>query len=218
MKLPYSRNTIIVAAILLLHLGLIAALQSGLLMRKADIIIPAEVLMTLPEPIATQKKLAIAPAPTPPQPAPKLRAAADITPPAPKAPTGTVAPPVPAPAPAAPVVSTTAAVAPPAPIFAAPIAQATVQLPSSDADYLQNPKPAYPAMSKRLHEQGRTTIKVLIGIDGLPKQADIAKSSGFDRLDLAAQSTVMRWRFIPGKRGGVPEAMWFNVPFNWVLD
>jgi periplasmic protein TonB len=214
-----SRNAIIAATLLLLHAGLIAALQSGLLIRAADIIVPAEVLMALPEPLAPQKKLAKAPVPTPPQPAPKLQAIADKTPPAPSAPTGTIAPLAPVPAPATPVAAAApvAAVAAAAPITAA-AAQPAVQLPSSDADYLQNPKPAYPAMSRRLNEQGRTTIKVLIGIDGLPKQADIAKSSGFERLDQAALGTVMRWRFVPGKRNGVPEAMWFNVPFNWVLS
>ncbi len=213
-----SRNAIIAATLLLLHVGLIAALQSGLLIRAADIVIPAEVLMTLPEPLAQQKKPVKLPVPTPPQPAPKLQAIVDKTPPAPSAPTGIVAPPAPVPAPATPVDAT----APVAAVVAAPItaavAQPAVQLPSSDADYLQNPKPTYPAMSRRLNEQGRSVIKVLIGIDGLPKQADIAKSSGFDRLDQAALGTVMRWRFVPGKRNGVPEAMWFNVPFNWVLS
>ncbi len=93
-----------------------------------------------------------------------------------------------------------------------------VQLPSSDANYLQNPKPPYPPLSKRLNEQGKTTIKVFIDVEGLPQRAEIAKSSGYDRLDQAALATVMRWRYVPGKRGGVPEAMWFNVPINWVLE
>ena len=30
--------------------------------------------------------------------------------------------------------------------------------------------------------------------------------------------TVMRWRFVPGKRNGVPEAMWNLVPINFVLE
>ena len=68
-----------------------------------------------------------------------------------------------------------------------------------------------------MNEQGKSVIKVLIGADGLPKKAEIARSSGFDRLDQTALSTVMRWRFVPGKRNGVPEAMWFNVPINWEL-
>ena len=41
---------------------------------------------------------------------------------------------------------------------------------------------------------------------------------GFERLDRAALDTVMRWRYVPGKRGDVPEAMWFNVPLNFVLE
>ena len=108
-----------------------------------------------------------------------------------------------------------------APATAAPSAQLSpppVQLPSSDADYLQNPAPPYPSLSKRLNEQGKTIIKVLIGADGLPQRAEIVRSSGFERLDQAALATVMRWRYVPGKRGGVAEAMWFNVPINWVLE
>ncbi|NQW94401.1 MAG: energy transducer TonB [Polaromonas sp.] len=108
-----------------------------------------------------------------------------------------------------------------APAAAAPAvvgAQPIVQLPSSSADYLQNPLPAYPPISRRLNEQGRTMLRVLIGADGKPQASEIAKSSGFARLDDAALATVMRWRFVPGKRGGVAEAMWFNVPINWVLE
>lgn len=93
-----------------------------------------------------------------------------------------------------------------------------VELPSSRAQYLNNPKPPYPATSKRLGEEGKVMIRVLISADGQPSQAQIQKSSGFERLDQAALETVLRWRFVPGKRGGVPEAMWFNVPINFVLD
>ena len=93
-----------------------------------------------------------------------------------------------------------------------------VQLPSSNADYLQNPKPAYPALSKRLGEQGKVIVRVLIGADGAAQQAELRQSSGFDRLDQAALDTVLKWRYVPGKRSGVAEAMWFNVPINFVLE
>ena len=33
-----------------------------------------------------------------------------------------------------------------------------------------------------------------------------------------ALATVLQWRYVPGKRGGVAEAMWFNVPINFVLE
>ena len=91
-------------------------------------------------------------------------------------------------------------------------------LPTSDADYLQNPKPNYPPVSKRLGEQGRVVLRVLIGADGTPQRAEILQSSGFDRLDQAGLSAALKWRYVPGKRGGLPEAMWFNVPINFVLE
>ena len=97
-------------------------------------------------------------------------------------------------------------------------ATARVDLPSSDADYLNNPKPPYPPMSRRLGEQGKVVLRVLISADGTAQKAEIRQSSGFERLDQAALATVLKWRYVPGKRGGVPEAMWFNVPINFVLE
>ena len=56
-----------------------------------------------------------------------------------------------------------------------------VTLPSQSAAYLNNPPPAYPAISKRLGEQGKVILRVLIGADGQPQKAEIKQSSGFDR-------------------------------------
>ena len=212
-----SRNAAIALCVVVLHVGFIYALYSGLLNRAVELVVPVVVLSQLIEP----PKPKVVPPPLPPSPpqvkkaitkaptvaAPLPKAINDPTP-SPNAPTGTVTPqPEPAPI-SAPVAAATAG--PPSPL--------AVQMPSSDADYLQNPKPAYPAISRRLNEQGRTTVRVLIGPDGLPQRAEISKSSGFSRLDDAALATVMRWRYVPGKRGGVAEAMWFNVPINWVLE
>ena len=215
-KLPISRNAIIALVVVALHVGFIWALQSGLLMRAVEIIVPAEVLSQFIEPPAPKIRPVPPAPPTPPKPvkraeakapAPQPLAISDPTP-SPNAPTGATTP-QPAPAPIAVAV----AVAP-----AAPPSPPAIQLPSSDASYLQNPKPPYPALSRRLNEQGKTTVRVMIGADGLPQRAELSKSSGFDRLDQAALATVMRWRYVPGKRGGVAEAMWFNVPINWVLE
>jgi periplasmic protein TonB len=91
-------------------------------------------------------------------------------------------------------------------------------LPSSEAHGLTNPKPAYPRQSRRLNEQGQVVIRVFVAVDGSPQQGEIKTSSGFDRLDQEALRTVLRWRFVPGQRLGTPEAMWFNVPVNFVLE
>ena len=211
-----SRNMAIALVVVAMHVGFIWALQSGLLMRAVELVVPVELMSQFIEPPAPKVNT-----PPPPQPAqikktltkaPSVAAplpTAIIDPiPTPNAPSGVTTPQA-APAPTAAPIAAAAAGPPAAP---------AVQFPSSDADYLQNPKPPYPPVSRRLNEQGKTTVRVLIGVDGQPQRAEIANSSGFSRLDEAAMATVMRWRYVPGKRGGVAEAMWFNVPINWVLE
>lgn len=91
-------------------------------------------------------------------------------------------------------------------------------LPLSNADYLYNPPPAYPRMSRRMGEQGTVLVRAFINAEGHAEKAEIHTSSGYARLDEAALKTVQRWRYVPGKRAGQPEAMWFNVPIRFVLD
>ena len=207
----------------LLHAAALWALQSGLMRRTAELVVPVQILSELVTP--PQPKVEPAPPPPRPEPPPAIKPrvakkepvvppapqplAVRDAPPAPDAPVGATSPPAPLPPLAAPV-----APAPSAPV-AAP---ARVELPISDADYLQNPKPPYPALSKRLGEQGKVVVRVLIGVDGLPQQAQVQQSSGYERLDQAARATALKWRYVPGKRGGVPEPMWVNVPINFVLE
>jgi protein TonB len=91
--------------------------------------------------------------------------------------------------------------------------------PSSSAAYLHNPPPDYPPMSRLRHETGTVVVRVLIGVDGRAQAAQIEKTSGYVRLDDAALTTARdRWRYRPGTRGGVPEAMWYDVPIQFVLE
>jgi protein TonB len=218
-----QRNLVIVGSVVVFHVAALWALQTGLLRRAVEIVVPAEILSEFITPPAPRADAPKPPAPATPAPqprrtvqrpalppAPQPLAIADPTP-APSAPAGVLTPQPPAPPIAAPVAAAPAAPpAPPAPV--------RVELPSSDADYLNNPKPAYPPLSKRLGEQGKVVVRVLIGVDGAPQKAEIRTSSGFERLDQAALATVLRWRYVPGKRAGVAEAMWFNVPINFVLE
>ncbi len=93
----------------------------------------------------------------------------------------------------------------------------SLSMPSERAAYLNNPPPAYPAISRRLGEQGRVVIRVYIDERGEPIEADWAQRSGYSRLDQAAMDAVMAWRYVPAKRGEVPVAMWFNVPIAFDL-
>lgn len=95
------------------------------------------------------------------------------------------------------------------------LAPPVTQLPSSTADYLHNPHPAYPAISLRMGEQGKVVIRVLISKDGLAHQGTVVQSSGFDRLDRAALQAVLGWRYVPGTQAGIAQDMWFDVPLNF---
>jgi protein TonB len=223
----FNRNIVIGGGVVLFHAAALWALQHGLSRRPMPVVVPVAIvseIVTPPRPqVETPPPPRPQPAPAPPVRQPIVQKVRPAPPPAPRP----VAAPQVRPAPEAPV--GVSAPQPPAPPIAAPVAPAPkaepsppappkVELPTSEADYLQNPKPAYPPISKRLGEQGRVIVRVFIGADGVAQQAEIRQSSGHDRLDQAARTTALRWRYVPGKRGGVPEAMWVNVPINFVLE
>lgn len=219
------------AAVVLVHAGLLAWLWSAqppLSHPMGEQLILASVVAELPAPPALPPQ----PRPQPPtprpalpptvQPAPRPPSASPVATPAPAHPvpspaaTSNTAPAVPA---AAPTPAAVAAAAPATAGTPRPVTtSAAVVLPSSDADYLNNPPPAYPRMSRRMGEQGTVLLRVFISAEGRAEQAEIRSSSGYTRLDEAALETVRRWRYVPGKRAGVAEAMWFNVPIRFVLD
>ena len=227
---PQRRTVWVSAAVLLAH-GLAGWLMAQGWMAQPPQLEAAQVIMAS---VTVEASTALTPATTPP---PKARPQAAVQPeakltPQPKTPTAplpvanTSAPasaasaqsaPVASAAPATSASSAIAAASAPNPSVGKP-APPSVVLPSSDADYLNNPPPAYPRMSKRLGEQGTVIVRVFIGLQGTAEQAEIRTSSGYDRLDKAALETVQRWRYVPGKRLGSPEAMWFNVPVRFVLE
>lgn len=89
--------------------------------------------------------------------------------------------------------------------------------PKFDADYLNNPKPGYPSISRRLGEEGVVMLRVYVSAQGTPDQIQLLKSSGFARLDQAAQEAVARWRFVPARQGKIATAAWVQVPVSFQL-
>ena len=132
----------------------------------------------------------VEPTPTPPEPLPAV-----LPPPAaePAKPVAAYVPPAPAPAPV-PVVP-----------------------PRFDADYLDNPAPVYPPLSRRLGEEGRVLLRVFVNPDGSAAQVEVRESSGFERLDKVARDTVRRWRFLPARQGEAAVGAWVLVPIVFSL-
>ena len=66
--------------------------------------------------------------------------------------------------------------------------------------------PEYPAGAASVSECGRVRLEILIGSDGRVESVRVLRSSGFARLDEAAESGVRNWRFRPTRRAGSPVA------------
>ena len=226
-RTPIRRNVLVAVGVLVVHMLVVWRVQSGALRPAVEVLVPVHILVkfisppaiTLAPPPAVPNQHPVAKSPiqtrapvSQPLPAMPMTVSDTTLYPAATAERTTAEPHVPVLTPSAAAM----ALAPAAP--PAPAAPQRVELPSTNAEYLQNPKPLYPGMSKRLGEQGQVIHSVLIGEDGLPVSAVLVKSSGFDRLDQAAYTAVMRWHYVPGKRNGVPTAMSFNVPINWVFE
>ena len=220
----------IILTVLAVHIAALWGLQRLPSPSVPVLVIPTEVIATLitpePEPVVMPEPLppaspepVVQPKPTPkpqpkPQPKPKPqplpKAVADPNPAPANAPAGTLDPEPSAPAEPAPAPTTAS--------NSSADATPTVVMPSSSAAYLNNPRPAYPSISRRMGEQGKVMLRVFVNAQGQPERIEIKQSSGFERLDKAAIAAVQRWKFTPGTRNGVAEAMWNIVPINFVLE
>lgn len=89
--------------------------------------------------------------------------------------------------------------------------------PRFDADYLDNPKPVYPPISRLEREQGKVLLRVHVDAGGAADKVEMQAGSGFERLDKAAIAAVSRWRFVPARQGSEPVAAWVVVPIVFSL-
>jgi len=151
-------------------------------------------------------RIAAAPAPPPPAAAPPVAAA-----PAETSPTAAAGPKEERPAPAQ------APAAAPAPAVAAAPREA-LSPPDFRAGYLRNPPPGYPAAARRNGEEGTVTLRVLVSVEGAPREVALERSSGSSLLDAAALATVKNWRFTPARRGGEAQEAWVLVPIVFRLE
>lgn len=87
-----------------------------------------------------------------------------------------------------------------------------------DAAYLRNPPPEYPPQSRALEEEGVVKLKVRVSAEGRARTVEMAKSSGFKRLDTAALEAVRQWRFVPAKQDGQAIEDTVIVPLRFTLN
>ncbi|WP_298034404.1 energy transducer TonB [uncultured Desulfovibrio sp.] len=154
---------------------------------------PEPIVDSEPEPVIK----AAQPAPKPqPKPTPKPRHVAQALPPAAAPAAGGSAP---------PTVNATPS----------PVVQKGAE--SGNAVVLQRVKPSYPALSLRKGEEGRVVLSVLVKADGTAGNVNIKRTSGFPRLDTAAENAVRRWRFEPYRIGGLATDHEYSVVVEFSL-
>ncbi|MEO7726158.1 MAG: energy transducer TonB, partial [Burkholderiales bacterium] len=161
------------AVVIALHASVIAALLQYEPVRTAlTEAVPIMVSLITPQPIVEKPQ-------EPPKPLQVKPRVQPLTPPQPQqiittttsAPEPVLAPTPPPPAPPAPIAVT---LPPPAPVVVAP----PVSPPNFNADYLDNPPPAYPAFSRRVGEQGKVMLRVLVNAKGTAEKIELHSSSG----------------------------------------
>ncbi len=75
----------------------------------------------------------------------------------------------------------------------------------------------YPPISQRNNEEGTTLMSFTVNVDGSVSDPSVAKSSGFQRLDEAALSCVLRWKYKPATQDGQPVAAQNQANVVWKL-
>jgi protein TonB len=79
-------------------------------------------------------------------------------------------------------------------------------------------KPAYPAAALRANETGIVQLNFLIDVDGSVLDSNVARSSGYRRLDEAARQGLSLCKFKPGTVDGKPEKSWARIEYQWKIE
>jgi protein TonB len=86
-----------------------------------------------------------------------------------------------------------------------------------DLQTKQRVEPTYPAAARRDGEEGTVRLRVLVDQRGRPADVQVARSSGFQRLDDAAINAVRRWRFQAATNGTTAVSAWTQVAITFKL-
>ena len=213
--LPYGRSPaqqrqrrVVIATMLVAHGVAIVGLMNASRLRDAVVDAKPIFLAVVDTPAPTAP-----PRPLPPPPTTKI-------PPPPQLSLPLIAPEqVPAPSPIA------AQVLPPPPAPVAPVegpqapAPSIVPktIPASAVQYIVPPAPVYSRISAKMRESGKALVRVFIDEAGLPRNVQLALSTGFARLDDAALAAVRNCRFRPYLENGVAVAGWAAIPIEFEL-
>lgn len=80
---------------------------------------------------------------------------------------------------------------------------------------VENVPPAdFPAEAPQSGLEGIIMIRVLVGVDGSPIEAEITQALHPD-LDRKALEAALAGRYLPAREGEIPREAWVSVPFRY---
>ncbi len=106
-------------------------------------------------------------------------------------------------------------------IVAAPTAapaKAAVKRTEPAIDWSSCRRPAYPDSSVKRREEGTVTVEVDLDAGGKVLAGRVASSSGYTKLDTAAQRAIEKCRFSPATVDGQAQPATAQVRFGWKLE
>lgn len=90
--------------------------------------------------------------------------------------------------------------------------------PGVDPRYAGDLQPAYPPAERRMGNEGRVTVRVLVGADGRVKRVEKVSAASDAFFRATEEQALRRWRFRPGTRDGVPEEAWRTMTVTFILE
>jgi protein TonB len=82
-------------------------------------------------------------------------------------------------------------------------------------DYVRTVPPVYPRESQRRREYGTVLLRVLVDEQGRPARVQVERSSGYQRLDVAARTAVEKFLFRPHEVNGVARTAQVLIPIGF---
>jgi len=197
----FTRRTIVLFAIIAIHVFIAWVLATGLATRAIQLVAPP-----IQTSVVQQQKQQLKPPPPPP---PQLQQQQVQVPP----PVVNIQIPQASQTHAITVVKRVVRAAPaPAPVASTALRPISNDFPQTD-EY-------YPDASRRLGEQGTALVKLCIGAGGkVVSEPTVEKSSGSSRLDQAAirYAKATSGHFVPATRGGQPVTECVSLPIKFQL-
>ena len=84
--------------------------------------------------------------------------------------------------------------------------------------FVYQPTPAYPEEARQQGWEGTVTLHLELRADGTVGDVQVARSSGHEVLDTAAQATAKTWKHMPVPQEGEAATRWAEINLTFKLD